>query len=213
MEAVVVDSRHPFAADRAAVAGIPTDDDLFLHGFHGDGLETLKHALLKVSRGQAPQLLVDAYHARGATGRIGCGARLHIVLSEPVRQLSRPLRIPGGRALMPSHGDGTQPLGAHHGSQTCTTGCAVGIMDDVGEQDQALTRRATLAHANGRIAQLFANACLHHPGLKSPEMLRRAQFHMVVLHPEVDGLRRTPLEKDQIPAGPLELSPEKAAAL
>ncbi len=101
----------------------------------------------------------------------------------------------------PPHGHGLEVLGTHHRPDAATRGRIVPREHDAGEQDLVLAGRADDRGLNRLVAQLFLDQVVCLARALPPQVPRIPDLNLVIVHPEVYGTGRRPLDDHKLPTG------------
>jgi hypothetical protein len=139
------------------------------------------------------------------TGQYPLGGRGRLHETARVAQIADPERA--------AHDNRLEMLGSHHGADPGTAGRAVPIVDHCRVQAALLGRAPDTGDTDGRVLVAGVEDLVRLPHRLAPDLVRRAQLRVLVLHVQVDRLRGAALEYEHVPAGLLHLGADEATGV
>ena len=118
-------------------------------------------------------------------------------------------RDPAGAA----QGNGLEIFGAHHRAHAGPARGPVQVVHDTGKAYQVFSGRADAGNDGVGYAEFGAEGFFGLPDRLAPQVGRLAQFHPVVIDPQIGRLRGLALQDDHVIAGEFHLRPPEAAGI
>ena len=123
------------------------------------------------------------------------------------------LRVGQRDAAGAAQGNGLEVFGAHHRAHAGPARGPVQVVHDTGKAHQVFPCRTDAGNDSVRHAKLGAQGFLGLPDRLAPQVVGSAQFHLVVIYPQVGGLGGLALQDNHVIAGELHLRSPEAAGI
>ncbi len=220
-EVALVDGGDASARNRAAKAGgvggevgLAVALSRLVHRLAGNLAGVLELNVARVAGRQCADLVDDVHQHLRPVGRQalagdGVVGKHLLLLGCRLHKARRVLDVADAAGAADGHR--LEILRGHHGAHARAARRAVQIVDDAGIQAARLRGAADRGNSQQRVLMFLVDQLVYCPDGFPPQVVRRQQLGVLVLHVQINGRRRFALEYDHVPSGVFHLGADEAA--